>query len=93
MTPQKTRLIAPMPTVYSNVSAAPFSISLIGSPYCGRPFEETMEQYEARTADRCETGKWCCALMVLEAEYDFRIDIKTKTAFEDKRWLWHISIG
>ena len=52
-----------------------------------------MEQYEARTADRCETGKGCCALMVLEAEYDFRIDIKTKTAFEDKRWLWHISIG
>jgi hypothetical protein len=31
-----------------------------------------MEQYEARTADRCETGKVCCALRVLEAECDFR---------------------
>jgi len=28
-----------------------------------------MEQYEARTADRCEKGKGCCVLRVLEVEY------------------------
>src|SRR5258705_13237076 len=31
-----------------------------------------MEQYEARTADRCDIGKGCCALRILEAEDDFR---------------------
>ena len=31
-----------------------------------------MEQHEARMADRCETGKGCCALGVLESECDFR---------------------
>ena len=36
---------------------------------------ETMEQYEARIADRCEVGKGCCALRILEAEEDFRNEI------------------
>jgi hypothetical protein len=36
-----------------------------------RFFEETLNQYEARTADRCEIGKGCCALRILEAEPDF----------------------
>ena len=31
-----------------------------------------MEQYEARTADRCEQGKGCCDLRILEAESDFK---------------------
>ena len=30
-----------------------------------------MEQYEARIADRCEVGKGCCALRILEAD-DFK---------------------
>ena len=38
----------------------------------GRPFEETMEEYEARTADRCEIGKRCCALGILESQTDFQ---------------------
>ena len=38
-------------------------------------FEETMGQYEARTADRCEEGKGCCALRILEAESDFKNEI------------------
>ena len=36
---------------------------------------ETMEQYEARIADRCEVGKGYCALRILEAEEDFRNEI------------------
>ena len=36
---------------------------------------ETMEEYEARTADCCEVGKGCCALRILEAEEDFRNEI------------------
>jgi hypothetical protein len=36
-----------------------------------RLFTETIEQYEARTALQCETGKNCCALRILEAEDDF----------------------
>ena len=39
--------------------------------FSDRLFTETIEQYEARTADRCETGKGCCALRILEAEDDF----------------------
>ena len=35
---------------------------------------ETMEQYEARIADRCEVGKGCCALRILEAD-DFKSGI------------------
>ena len=48
---------------------------------CGRKkraagsFTETMEQYEERIADRCEVGKGCCALRILEAESDFRDEI------------------
>ena len=38
-------------------------------------FEETMEKYEARTADRCEEGKGCCALRILEAEPDFKNEV------------------
>ncbi len=40
--------------------------------FSDRLFEESMEQYEARTADRCERGKGCCALRIIEAEYDFQ---------------------
>ena len=40
-----------------------------------RIFFETMEQYEARIADRCEVGKGCCALRILEAEDDFRNEV------------------
>ena len=36
-----------------------------------RLFEESIEDFEARTADRCEAGKNCCALRILEAEPDF----------------------
>lgn len=40
-----------------------------------RVFEETMEQYQARVADRCEAGKDCCALRILEAQDDFRGEV------------------
>ena len=30
-----------------------------------------MEEYKARTIDRCEVGKACCALRILQAEPDF----------------------
>ena len=40
--------------------------------FSDRLFEETMEEYEARTIDRCEVGKGCCALRILEAQEDFR---------------------
>ena len=33
-----------------------------------------MEQYEARIADRCEVGKGCCTLQILEAD-DIRNEI------------------
>jgi hypothetical protein len=46
-----------------------------------RLFEETMENYEARTADRCEAGKRCCAFRILEAERDFQ---------EEKSMLEHV---
>ena len=36
---------------------------------------ETIEQYEARIADRCEVGKGCCALRIFEAEEDFKNEI------------------
>ena len=54
---------------------------------CGRPkkerssnfeerlFQETLEQYEARIADRCQLGKNCCALRILEDQDDFRNEI------------------
>jgi hypothetical protein len=41
------------------------------SHFSERLFEETMGEYEARTADRCEAGKDCCALRILEVEPDF----------------------
>ena len=34
-----------------------------------------MEEYGTRTADRCETGKDCCALRILEAQSDFANEI------------------
>jgi len=37
-----------------------------------RLFEETIQEYEARTADCCETGKGCCALRILEVQTDFQ---------------------
>jgi len=40
--------------------------------FSDRLFEETMEEHEARTVDRCEVGKGCCALRILEAQHDFR---------------------
>ena len=54
---------------------------------CGRPkkekksnfeervFQETMEHYQARISDRCETGKDCCALRILEAQDDFKNEV------------------
>jgi hypothetical protein len=40
-----------------------------------RTFQETMEQYQARVADRCEAWKDCCALRILEAQDDFRGEV------------------
>jgi hypothetical protein len=40
-----------------------------------RVFQETIEQYQARVADRCEAGKDCCALRILEAQDDFRGEV------------------
>ena len=45
------------------------------SSFEDRVFQETMEQYQARVADRCEAGKDCCALRVREAQDDFRGEI------------------
>jgi len=39
-----------------------------------RVFEETIERYEARTADKCESGQGCCALRILDAELDFQTE-------------------
>ena len=36
---------------------------------------ETIEEHEARIADRCKVGKGCCALRILEAEEDFQNEI------------------
>ena len=36
-----------------------------------RLFQEEIDYYEARTADRCEFGKDCCHLRILEAQPDF----------------------
>lgn len=36
-----------------------------------RLFQEEIDDYEARTADRCEFGKDCCHLRILEAQPDF----------------------
>ena len=30
-----------------------------------REFQESLEEYQARVADRCEVGKNCCALRIL----------------------------
>ena len=38
-------------------------------------FQETMEHYQARVADRCEVGKGCCALRILEAQDDFANEV------------------
>jgi hypothetical protein len=40
-----------------------------------RLFQETIEQYQSRVADRCETGKNCCALRILEAQDDFKNEV------------------
>ena len=40
-----------------------------------RLFQETMEQYQSWVADRCETGKNCCALRILEAQDAFKNDV------------------
>jgi hypothetical protein len=40
-----------------------------------RVFQETMEQYQARVADRCEVGKDCCALRILEGQDDFKNEV------------------
>jgi hypothetical protein len=42
-----------------------------GHSFPDRIFEETMDECEACTIDRCEVGKACCALRILEAEPDF----------------------
>ena len=46
-----------------------------------RTNDETMGEYNARIADRCEAGKSCCALRILEAQQDFQ---------EEKSMLEHI---
>ena len=33
-----------------------------------------MEEHEARTADRCEVGKECCTLRILEVQPDFAME-------------------
>jgi len=40
-----------------------------------RVFLETIEQYQARVADRCEIGKDCCALRILEDQTDFKKEV------------------
>jgi hypothetical protein len=40
-----------------------------------RVFQETMEQYQARIADRCEVGKDYYALQILEAQDDFKNEV------------------
>ena len=40
-----------------------------------RVFQETMEHYQARVTDRCEVGKGCCALRILEAQDDFANEV------------------
>jgi hypothetical protein len=40
-----------------------------------RAFQETMEQYQLRVADRCEIGHDCCALRILESQDDFRHEV------------------
>jgi IS5 family transposase len=40
-----------------------------------RVFQETMEQYQTRVADRCEIGQNCCALRILEAQDDFKQEV------------------
>jgi hypothetical protein len=40
-----------------------------------RIFQETIEQYQARVANRCEAGKDLCALRILEAQGDFRGEV------------------
>jgi len=39
--------------------------------YGDRLFEGEKDNYEARTADQCEIGKYCCHLRILEAQPDF----------------------
>ncbi len=40
-----------------------------------RVFQETMEQYQNRVADRCQQGLDCCALRILEAQDDFKNEV------------------
>lgn len=40
-----------------------------------RVFQETLEQYQDRVADRCEVGKHCCALRILENQDDFKNEV------------------
>ena len=53
-----------------------------------RIFFETMEQYEARIADRCEVGKGCCALRILEAEDDFRNEVPEVSRWNCRTSYW-----
>lgn len=40
-----------------------------------REFQENLEEYQARVADRCEVGKNCCALRILESQDDFKNEV------------------
>ena len=40
-----------------------------------REFQESLEEYQARVADRCEVGKNCCALRILESQDDFKNEV------------------
>lgn len=45
------------------------------SGFGDRLFDQTMEDLEARDTDKCEEGKTCCALRILEAQPDFKNEI------------------
>jgi len=51
------------------------SVSGLARDFEEREFHEVIEEYETRTADRCEIGKDCCALRILEAQPDFANEI------------------
>ena len=40
-----------------------------------REFQESLEEYQARIADRCEVGNNCCALRILESQDDFKNEV------------------
>ena len=39
------------------------------------PSGQSLEEYQARVADRCEVGKNCCTLRILESQDDFKNEV------------------